>query len=37
MTSRAEAEYFLAHCPGTKQDGWDGDGISCERQFCGRR
>src|ERR1700761_6119789 len=34
MTSCAEAKYFLAHCPGTKMDG-DGDGIPCERQFCG--
>jgi Excalibur calcium-binding domain len=34
MTSCAEAKYFLAHCPGTKMDG-DGNGIPCERQFCG--
>jgi hypothetical protein len=34
MTSCAEAKFFLAHCPGTKMDG-DGDGIPCERQFCG--
>lgn len=29
MNSRAEAEWFLQHCPGTKMDG-DGDGIPCE-------
>lgn len=29
MTSRAEAEYFIAHCPDTRMDG-DKDGISCE-------
>ncbi|QHJ10567.1 hypothetical protein FX988_00781 [Paraglaciecola mesophila] len=29
MTSRAEAEYFLAHCPDTRMDG-DDDGIPCE-------
>lgn len=29
MTSRAEAEFFNRHCPGTKMDG-DGDGIPCE-------
>ena len=34
MTSCDEAKYFLAHCPGVKMDG-DGDGIPCERQFCG--
>jgi hypothetical protein len=36
MTSCAEAEYFLSHCPGTKMDG-DHDGIPCERQWCGNR
>jgi hypothetical protein len=36
MTSCAEAKFFLAHCPGTKMDG-DGDGIPCEKQFCGNR
>ena len=29
MHSRAEAEYFLRNCPGTKMDG-DHDGIPCE-------
>jgi hypothetical protein len=29
MTSRAEAVYFIRHCPGTKMDG-DHDGIPCE-------
>lgn len=29
MTSRAEAVYFLRHCPNTKMDG-DRDGIPCE-------
>ncbi len=29
MTSRAEAEYFIKHCPNTKMDG-DRDGILCE-------
>ncbi|MDN4503783.1 excalibur calcium-binding domain-containing protein [Alteromonadaceae bacterium BrNp21-10] len=29
MTSRAEAEYFIKHCPDTKMDG-DNDGIPCE-------
>ena len=29
MHSRAEAEYFVKHCPGTKMDG-DGDGKPCE-------
>jgi len=32
MTSRHEALYFLAHCPGVKMDG-DGDGEPCEQQF----
>lgn len=31
MSSCAEAEYFLRHCPDTKMDG-DGDGEPCERQ-----
>lgn len=35
MSSCQEAMYFLAHCPGVKMDG-DGDGIPCERQWCGR-
>jgi cold shock CspA family protein len=29
MTSRAEAKYFINHCPNTKMDG-DRDGIACE-------
>ena len=35
MTSCPEAKYFLANCPNPKMDG-DGDGIPCERQWCGR-
>ena len=35
MKSCAEANYFLANCPGTKMDG-DGNGIPCEKQWCGR-
>jgi cold shock CspA family protein len=30
MTSRAEAVYFINHCPNTKMDG-DNDGVPCER------
>ena len=33
MTSCAEAQYFLANCPGVKMDG-DRDGIACEEQWC---
>lgn len=29
MTSRAEAVYFINHCPNTKMDG-DHDGVPCE-------
>jgi cold shock CspA family protein len=29
MNSRAEAEFFIKHCPGTKMDG-DNDGVPCE-------
>ncbi len=29
MNSRAEAEYYLVHCPNTKMDS-DGDGVPCE-------
>jgi Excalibur calcium-binding domain len=36
MTSCEEATYFQKNCPGTKMDG-DGDGVPCERQFCGNR
>lgn len=32
MTSLAEAQFFLQHCPDTKMDG-DKDGNPCERQF----
>jgi hypothetical protein len=41
MTSCAEAMYFLKNCPGVKMDGsgpgqdGPGDGIPCERQWCG--
>ncbi len=34
MTSCEEATYFLNNYPGARMDG-DGDGIACERQFCG--
>ncbi len=36
MHSCAEAQYFLAHCPGVKMDG-NHDGEPCEQQFpeCG--
>jgi len=33
MTSCAEAEFFLKHCPNTTMDG-DHDGIPCEQQWC---
>lgn len=33
MTSCAEAEYFLQHCPFPQMDG-DGDGRPCEQQWC---
>jgi hypothetical protein len=33
MTSCAEANYFLQHCPGVQMDG-DRDGRPCERQWC---
>jgi len=38
MHSCAEAQYFLAHCPGVKMDG-NHDGEPCEQQFqeCGSR
>ncbi|KAB8313952.1 excalibur calcium-binding domain-containing protein [Tolypothrix campylonemoides VB511288] len=29
MTSREEADYFVAHCPGARMDG-DRDGEACE-------
>lgn len=34
MRSCEEAHHFLRHCPGVEMDG-DGDGIPCERQWCG--
>jgi hypothetical protein len=34
MTSCAEAMFFLRNCPGVQMDG-GGDGIPCERQWCG--
>jgi cold shock CspA family protein len=33
MTSCAEAEYFLRHCPNTQMDG-NNDGEPCEQQWC---
>lgn len=33
MTSCAEAEYFLQHCPGVEMDG-NHDGQPCEQQWC---
>lgn len=35
MTSCDEAMFYLRNCPDTKMDG-DGDGIPCERQWCGQ-
>ena len=36
MTSCEEAEFVLANCPGVKMDG-GGDGVPCEKQWCGER
>ena len=36
MISCEEAEFFLANCPGLKMDG-GGDGVPCEKQWCGDR
>jgi hypothetical protein len=36
MTSCEEATYFLRNCPGVKMDG-EGDGVPCERQWCGHQ
>jgi hypothetical protein len=41
MTSCEEAVFFLENCPNVKMDGergrdGHGDGIPCERQWCGR-
>jgi hypothetical protein len=35
MTSCEEATFFLRNCPGVKMDG-EGDGVPCEKQWCGR-
>jgi cold shock CspA family protein len=35
MNSCEEAMFYLKNCPGVKIDG-DGNGIPCERQWCGR-
>lgn len=35
MRSCEEATFFLRHCPDTQMDG-DGDGVPCERRWCGR-
>lgn len=34
MGSCSEAMFYLKNCPGTKMDG-DGDGVPCEKQWCG--
>jgi micrococcal nuclease len=34
MRSCEEATFFLKNCPGVQMDG-DGNGVPCERQFCG--
>jgi hypothetical protein len=34
MTSCKEATFFLEHCPGVEMDG-EGDGVPCEKQWCG--
>lgn len=34
MSSCDEATFYIQHCPNTKMDG-NGDGIPCERQWCG--
>lgn len=36
MTSCEEATFFLQNCPGTKMDG-EGDGVPCEKQWCGHQ
>ena len=36
MTSCEEATWFLRNCPGVKMDG-EGDGVPCEKQWCGIR
>lgn len=42
MTSCEEAKFFLKNCPNTKMDGGKnengrGDGIPCEKQWCGNK
>ncbi len=34
MKSCEEAKFYLTHCPNVKIDG-DGNGIPCEKQWCG--
>ena len=36
MTSCEEATFFLENCPDVKMDG-EGDGVPCEKQWCGRQ
>ena len=36
MHSCEEATFFLQNCPGVKMDG-EGDGVPCEKQWCGRQ
>ncbi len=37
MTSCAEATFFLQNCPGVKMDNHGkGNGVPCEKQWCGR-
>ena len=36
MTSCEEAIFFINNCPNTKMDG-DGDGVPCEKQWCGSK
>ena len=36
MTSCEEATFFLKNCPDVEMDG-EGDGVPCERQWCGHR
>lgn len=36
MTSCEEATFFLRNCPGVQMDG-EGDGVPCEKQWCGHQ
>jgi hypothetical protein len=36
MSSCEEATFFLQNCPGVKMDG-EGDGVPCEKQWCGHQ